>query len=370
MRMDRVFLLVDNMRIGGFQRLALDQAYGLSESGYMVTILVLDDLPTIETPSFIDLENDLIRKLQIEFLSLGNSRRIQLIRLLRLISNFRSSKLILSHSLSATFLIFIAAALKLKFVKVITTIHQLPTLSAPRQRLQRFLYAQFTWKLLAYSYAVLQDWNSRYVRSRSIFWFKEINLLRNGVYLKRLPSIKRNSDLDKKPRLIFLGRNTSWKGIVTFLKIAGQPLLKEFEILIMIPRIEDLNPLIFDRDLSDRITIVAGKTLSSFEPRFGDVHLYPANYGDAAKYIESVSLNCLEFACLGIPTLLTQGGLGTWPDLLQFQIFHETDWRDFSQVSEKICSISRVDIAEEDIQSIASIISINQFVGQIHSLIA
>jgi hypothetical protein len=33
--MSRALLFVDNLRIGGFQRLALDQAYGLSERGQM-----------------------------------------------------------------------------------------------------------------------------------------------------------------------------------------------------------------------------------------------------------------------------------------------------------------------------------------------
>lgn len=369
--MDKVYLLVDNMRIGGFQRLALDQAYGLSETGYLVTIFVMDDLPGIETPNFIGAEKDLISKLQITFVSLGKSRRTQLVNLRRLTSDFHEAKMILSHSLRATFFLFLAASSRLRNLRVITTIHQLPTLSAPRQRLQRFIYAQFTWKLFAYSNAVVSDWNSRFARKQSlisIFSFKRISLLRNGIYLKRLPQEKSNLDPSRKPRLIFLGRNTSWKGVSTFLEIASQPSLKNFDILFMVPKLEDIKINGLNSDLLDRIEIIAGKTLSSYKPRRGDVHLYPANYGNGAKFIESVSLNCLELACVGTPTLLTKGGLETWPDLVGYRIFHETDWQDYLKVSNQILEISSINLAEDTVRILASQIDISHQINQLHTI--
>lgn len=369
--MEKVFLLVDNMRIGGFQRLALDQAYGLSEAGYLVTIFVMDDLPGIETPNFIAVENDSILKMQINFVSLGNSRHIQLVNLCRLASDFREAKMILSHSLRATFFLFMAAALRLKILRVITTIHQLPTLSAPRQRLQRFVYAQFTWKLFAYSNAVVADWNFRFEKNHSLiskFSFKKISLLRNGIYLKRLPLEKNDLVPSRKPRLIYLGRNTSWKGVSTFLEIASQPSLKDFDILFMVPKSEDIKLSGLDTDLLDRIEIIAGKTLSSYTPRRGDVHLYPANYGNGARFIESVSLNCLELACVGTPTLLTKGGLETWPDLVGYRIFHETDWQDYLKVSNQILEISTINLAEETVRTLASRIDISHQINQLYTI--
>lgn len=370
--MEKVFLLVDNMRIGGFQRLALDQAYGLSEAGYLVTIFVMDELPGVETPNFIGVENDLICRLRIRFVSLGNSRLIQLVNLLRLTSDFRGAKMILSHSLRATFFLFITASSRLRFLRVITTIHQLPTLSAPRQRLQRFIYAQFTWKLFAYSNAVVADWNSRFEKNHSFisrFSFKKISVLRNGIYLKRLPTEKSDFDPSTKPRLIFLGRNTSWKGVSTFLEIASQPSLNDFDILFMVPKLEDIKLSGLNHDLLDRIEILAGKTLSSYKPRRGDVHLYPANYGNGARFIESVSLNCLELACVGTPTLLTKGGLETWPDLVGYRIFHETDWQDYLKVSKQISEISSINLTEETVQALASRIDISHQIDQLHTII-
>ena len=369
--MEKVFLLVDNMRIGGFQRLALDQAYGLSEAGYLVTIFVMDDLPGIETPNFIATENELLLKMQINFVSLGNSRRIQLVNLCRMVSEFRGAKMILSHSLRATFFLFVAACSRLKILRVITTIHQLPTLSAPRQRLQRFIYAQFSWKLFAYSNAVVADWNFRFEKNQSLiskFSIKKISLLRNGIYLKRLPSEKSELVPGRKPRLIYLGRNTSWKGVSTFLEIASQPLLKDFDILFMVPKTEDIKLGGLNTDLLDRIEILAGKTLSSYKPRPGDVHLYPANYGNGARFIESVSLNCLELACVGTPTLLTKGGLETWPDLIGYRIFHETDWQDYLKVANQISEISKINLTEETVRTLASRIDISHQINQLHTI--
>lgn len=369
--MEKVFLLVDNMRIGGFQRLALDQAYGLSEAGYLVTIFVLDDLPGIETPNFIGAEKDLILKFQINFVSLGNSRRAQLVNLFRWVSDFRGAKMILSHSLRATFFLFLAASSRFRTLRVVSTIHQLPTLSAPKQRLQRFIYAQFTWKLFGYSNAVVADWNFRFEKNHSLiskFSFKRISLLRNGIYLKRLPSGKSDIAPSRKPRLIFLGRNTSWKGVSTFFEIASQPSLKDFDILFMVPRLEDINLSGLNSDILGRIEIIAGKTLSSYQPRRGDVHLYPANYGVGARFIESVSLNCLELACVGTPTLLTVGGLETWPDLVGYQIFHETDWQDYLKVSNQILEISTINLDDKTVRNLASRIDISHQINKLHAI--
>ena len=36
---------------------------------------------------------------------------------------------------------------------------------------------------------------------------------------------------------------------------------------------------------------------------------------------ESISINCLEMACVGVPSFVTMGGLHTWQDLESSQIF-------------------------------------------------
>jgi glycosyltransferase involved in cell wall biosynthesis len=367
--MPNAVLFVDNLRIGGFQRLALDQAYGLSGLGYETTIYILDDIPLKNAASFINLESELVSNFQIKILSLGRSRGVQLRKLFGIALKANSDWLVLSHSLRATFLISLVNLKLGNRLKVISTIHQLPTLSAPRQRFKRFIYAQFSWRLLAYSVAVKGDWDER-VRHNFIFKNlvarKKIEVMRNGIYLDRLPPISGYTIVKSPPRLVYLGRNTSWKGVSTFLEIALSPQLRDFQLLFMVPNAGDIDLSLVDNENSKRVSILAGKTIASYVPRQGDVHLYPANYGAAAKYVESVSLNCLELACVGIPTLLSNGGLSTWPDLIQFNIFHETDWSNRDEVVNEILRISNLRYEPETIKALASKIDIN---NQLRSLV-
>jgi glycosyltransferase involved in cell wall biosynthesis len=368
--MSHAILILDNLRIGGFQRLALDQAYGLAERGYKTRIFLLDDVPSGSVPSFLSSESALISKFGIEIQTLGKSRSAQLRRLLRISRRAEPKSLVLCHSLRATFLLFFVNLGFGQRLRVISTIHQLPTLSDTRQRFIRFIYSQFSWRLLAYSTAVKADWDTRVQHNyffKNFIARKKIEVLRNGIYLNRLPEVQSFPNNQSRPRLIYLGRNTSWKGVSTFIEISRLPKLSGFDVMIMVPSQEDIDISSIDSSNLARYSIVAGKTIASYQPRQGDVHLYPATYGVAAKYIESVSLNCLELACLGVPTLLTKNGLGTWPDLLEFKIFHETDWENIGEIADQILNISSLRFTPEILDSLVQKIDIqNQLESLIH----
>ena len=229
--MHPVYIFVDNLRIGGFQRLALDQAYALSDRGFSPTIFVLDDPHQENVPSFLNSEMTIILGKGVSIRSLGKSRTVQFSAINELFSQSCSPDLLLSHSLRATFMMFLISLRRMKKLKTISTIHQLPTLSAPRQRFQRFLYASLSWRLLAYSVAVQSDWKSRIKNSwilRLLFGRNQIAVMRNGIYLDRLPSNVKIASFKSPGRLIFLGRNTTWKGVSTFLEVASQPILASF----------------------------------------------------------------------------------------------------------------------------------------------
>jgi glycosyltransferase involved in cell wall biosynthesis len=361
--MKKALIIVDNLRIGGIQRLALDQAYGLSEMGIQTTIYILDGLPSSSEPTFIHNEASRIRKFKIELLGSQKSRFQHFLFLRRLLKNQGLLEVILSHSLKGTVLLFLVEKITGRKSQTITTIHQLPTLSAPIQRFRRFIYAQTTWKLLAYSEAVRMDWNQRVSRnlfSRIFLGATKIEFLRNGIYLNRLPIRDEKMLLNLKPRLIYLGRNTAWKGIDTFLDIARFEALENFDILFMLPSQSDLDLSSFDVAFRRRITVVEGKAIDSLVPRLGDVHIYPANYGPKSRFVESVSLNCLEMACLGIPTLLTENGLGSWNDLRGTNIFHQVNWANHLDVTHAILEVSQHNFDSSEIEFLRSKITIMQ----------
>ncbi len=58
--MRTIEIIVDDFKIGGIQRLALDQAYALNEIGLKATIIVLSSTPNHDVPSFLQAEKYLI----------------------------------------------------------------------------------------------------------------------------------------------------------------------------------------------------------------------------------------------------------------------------------------------------------------------
>ena len=359
-------MILDNLSIGGFQRLALDQAYEFSENDYRVSILVLSDPIDDTEPSFAKIEESLIEGFKIQINFLGTSRFKQFLQLKHFSKTLRNGDILLSHSLRGTALLVFRKFQLASHPKLITAIHQLPTLSAPRQRFQRYCYAQLTDILIGYSDAVRQDWLLR-IREYPVVlqWAfrKKLYVIRNGIYSKRLPELNLNGVY--APRLLFLGRNTSWKGVDTFFKIASHPLLSKFEILMLVPKEEDVSLHELAEDLTSRLTVISGKSVAYLKSRPGDVHLYPADYGIDAKHVESVSLNCLELASIGVPTILTKNGTHTWPDLNDFNIFFETDWSDMNEVAKIVQKASLMRFELSDVRKIRDLISIGNNINKL-----
>ena len=369
--MKRVHFFIDNLSIGGFQRLCLDQAYSFSELGYSVAIHSLSMPPGPESRSFLSIEKDLIdlHGISIDYLSTGHLEQISKTRFI--LRSYERGDIWISHSLRATAVIYIASRLLRKRFFFMTEIHQLPTLSAPIQRFRRFLYAQLSPALVAYSEAVKKDWDTR-VRNFPIFirfiFDKPIEVIRNGIYLNRIPSMTDGQKSNMGSRLIFLGRNTGWKGLATFLTYAEHPSLSHFELLLMLPEIDQA----FERQIIDRfegrVEIAIGKSIASFSPREGDIHFYAAQYGGDARFIESISLNCLEMAAAGVPSVVTAYGLTTWNDLQNLGIFFECDWSDSESTINGILEVARKRISTEDLEKIRAQISIASNVHKIIQL--
>jgi glycosyltransferase involved in cell wall biosynthesis len=356
-----ILIICDRFGIGGIERLALDQSYQLNDSQIFSEILILNRTPTVGTPTFQENEKELIEKLNIKIKYLPGSRREQFIELSKIITK-ANYDYIISHSLRGAVLVkLFRFKIRKKYV-ILTTIHQLPILSAPLQRLKRFFYSQFTDKLYIFSVAAQRDWDSN--KKKNIFFRlllskKNIGLLRNGVYLPRIPikEINKNIDPSTNKRLIFIGRLTAWKGLKTFLDLAQLPQLSAFNVLIVTPTDPKIYLSNIEENFRSRITCIIGKSISQINFKRGDLHLYPANYGKDSKFIEGISINVLEMASLGIPSLITKGGAETWPELIKLGIVFEVDWNNPNSVANFIESLPS-DLSFTDIHEIRSIINI------------
>ena len=336
-------IIVDDFRIGGIQRLALDQLYQLSEWGQKAEMLVLSEEPVSTSATFQHSETRMISSKSVEIKYLPGRRWPQAFKIRRLIK-FKKYEVIIAHSLRSAVIIKLFCYLKLLDCKVIVTIHQLPSLSAKVQRTRRFIYSQFSDSLKSYSLAVKRDWDKRResnILIRLVTFRRKIVVNRNGIYLGRLPILNMTCQgkTDSYPRLVFIGRLTAWKGLTKFLEIASSEALANYQILLITPTdptdyLSNLEP-----SLRGRISVEIGKSVSNIEFYPTDIHLYPADYGIHALFVESISLNVLEMACLGIRSIVTATGTGTWPELAELGIVIETDWSNISKTASLIADL-------------------------------
>jgi len=338
-----VIVAVENLRIGGYQRLALDQVYHLSDIAQNTLLLLVDrEVPGLRT--FEETEKNLIDSKNFQIRRMSGKRVSDLFEIRKFLRLQNVKVLIVSHSLRSTVLFALARVGLRKEIMINSTIHQLPSLSKFVQRMKRFIYAQFGDHIYAYSDAVRKDWLNRYSN-----FGKPISLLRNGIYIDRLNIFERKAEA-KPPRLIYLGRNTSWKGIDIYFKLFNLPIFSNYEGLMMIAKSSlEIESAAQEHGIG-RIKIVEGANLSDFKARENDLHVYPSQYGDTAEYTESISLNCLEMALLGIPSLVTPSNEDTWPELTNAGVFIAADWKHIEEkqdaVMKKISNIKEIEKAE------------------------
>jgi glycosyltransferase involved in cell wall biosynthesis len=255
--------------------------------------------------------------------------------------------LIISHSLRSTFAIRLLSFNQHKIIN--TKIHQIPKLSDKNQRIKRFIYSQFATNLYSFSEAASQSWYEQFDFGAKLLrkYTRQIKTVRNGVYLGRIPQISQRTD--GRRRIIFLGRPTFWKGLDILQKLAEHKDLKDFEFLFIVPSFDENLFSEIQKTLGERMGFIEGKSFGDLELFEGDVHLYPSQYGRQVNRFESVSINCLEMACLGIPSLVTMGGNLTWREHEFSKIFIEVDWSNLEDVASKIKETSEIRFESTDL---------------------
>ena len=322
-------LVCDTLRIGGAERLILDQAYKLSDLNKKVVILILSAKPVSTTLTFLELEKNLIssKNIQVHYFS---GRKSQQFKNFFLFLKNVNVEIVISHSLRGTVFFSVIKRITRKSYFVITTLHQLLCLSAPLQRMKRVAYSQFSDVLFAFSSALVCEWE--YKRRHNLFFRlltlrKGIELCRNGVYLDRLKPVEITASSEIK-RFLFIGRLTSWKSLSSFLEVFLQFEFQKIRALIMTPNDPTEYLQIINQKSRESIDIEIGKSVSQVQFNSNDLHLYHTNYGPNSRFTEPVSINVLEMACLGISSVISRNGNLTWPELLELKLLVEVDWTD------------------------------------------
>ncbi len=362
--------VVENLRIGGIQRLVLDECYQLIEWGHTPTIISLS--PHLQGDSMLEIDTGypLVKKVNVIYLN--QSKLVHFRYFFKLIGGSSKEKLLISHSASATPVIRIASIFLGKRIKVTLFIHQLLALSDTKQKLKRFIYSLFANEIAFSSNQFLLDWQHEINKlpALRILFLKKMSFDRMGVYLPRLRWGTLNGekicDLNV-PHLVFMSRISSWKGSNTYVEICNRNLNAELHSIAFISRnnrIELFNPNDF-RSAESHVVYEKGLTNVSLDPR--SVHIYPSNYGPKIRFPQSIGMNVLEMLARGIPSLISPEGFESWPEFKNSSLVTIVNWSNPSAVDSAIADALDVTIKDRLAETVrlTSIISIERHVERI-----
>jgi hypothetical protein len=343
----KLVIVAENLRIGGVQRLLIDESYQfLAWDGNPQIISLAPKMPGDHLPD-LDEEFKPSKKLDITCL---NANKIEQIKyFFNLMRKKDSPRVFITHSTTGAALLRLCSFFAYKRILIILQIHQLISLSDRRQQFKRILYSMCADYVLFSSNQFLLEWkllinNNKYLK---LIYRKSLEFDRMGVYLPRLTS----SDFVKKelcetdvPHLIFLSRVTSWKGFEKFKSITDQFASSEIHTLAMTAsnyRRDILNPDEFNTNNSH---IVFNSSVTSLQLTVGSVHLYPSDYGPNIKYPQSIGMNVLEMISQGIPSLISKEGFESWPELRGSELVKVVDWTNTEEVSKIVVSSSKLSV--------------------------
>lgn len=364
-------IVVDNLRVGGVQRLALDESYFLVSLGYQVSIVSLeserldDDLKIVDGDYFkTHLDN-----IKLIYLSSNN---LESVRVLGSILFSNPPKILISHSAKG---IMLCQILRLGFFhtqkyKVIGYVHQLISLSRSVQKWKRLAFFQFANSLFASSKQFELEITS--LKRKNIvykyFFPKSITFDRMGIHLDRIKNLQTGAKKihgSKEPTFIFLSRVVGWKGFETFYNICTEVGASSHKIVFSSPlylpskQIEN-----FKRLKNHHILIHKG--IADVFPGEKFVHIYPTTYGKKVKYPQNIGLNVLECLAVGVPSLISEEDFLSWPELKDSPLVVTTDWsiKDVQDKIEAFCMLSK-SIKREEQTRVLPIISIESHIKRI-----
>ena len=366
-------IVAENLKIGGVQRLLIDETYQFLEWKSNPRIISLS--PKLPEDHLPDLDQDYSQREKLKISYLNGSKVEQLKFFYRLMQEEDAPRIFITHSTTGAALIKVCAFMSFKKVLIILQIHQLISLSDKKQQLKRFLYSMCANHVLFSSRQFLLEWELLISKKKflKLIYRKSLKFDRMGVYLPRLAS----SDFAKiqlcessVPHLIFLSRVTSWKGFEKFKSITNQFASSNMHTLAMTAsnyRRDILNPDEFNTENSH---VVFNSSVTSLQLNLGSVHLYPSDYGPNIKYPQSIGMNVLEMISQGIPSLISKEGFESWPELQESLLVKVVDWKNSDEVLRLVEASTRLSmqVRKSEFDKLSEVISIENHCRRLANL--
>lgn len=343
----RAFLAVDDLRVGGIQRLVMDEAYALADEGYKVHIVNFGGVRENDSIIYVDemtVEKLLAKSISITNLPSGKYLKMCKLRIFMIENELNS---VICHSPSAS-LWFRAAALScFRHVQISLWIHQVLTLSDWKQALKRVILSTTADKIYFSAVQFKLEWEANLVDRviRKIKSDQNRVVDRLGVHIPRV--LGNAGGFDCEPvltHLIYASRLTPWKGLEKFDQIIERnPDYHPVVLTVNVPG--DLTSSILQAEkLEDHLLVCKSPNFVANLRK--TVHVYPTDYGKKVRNPQSIGLNVMEFAVLGIPSLISPEVTSTYPEILNSILVESVDWQESELVDEKIISLANLTQSE------------------------
>lgn len=365
-----VYLITSNTRIGGAQRIALDELYELSDRGIQAKLVSLS--PSLKNDDILNVDKDFHPAKKIKICEPGSNKLKQVSFLIREFKRNPNKIYVLSHDFTGVLISRCAALASWKRIAIDLYIHQLMDMSDSRQRQKRIFLSLFASNVYVSSFQFKSSWEE-YLNS-STFWKilyrKKILFDRMGVHVPRVlnAEFKKTKVCQKDiPHIIFMSRITAWKGFNVYFEFTKKFVNQHLHSLILTTK--NGRPEIFDDKLyiNELNHVVYESGVSNIEIPRGSVHLYPTNYGTGVSYPQSVGMNVLELLVVGIPSIISPESFLSWPELENSAMVLTNNWTDEEELETQVrnlCKLSESNVQAE-IERLLPIISISNHIERV-----
>ncbi len=365
-----VYLITGNTRIGGAQRIALDEFYELSNRGIQVKLVSLD--PAVENDDILYVDKNFPPVKDVTVLAPGSGKLKQFKYFFREFKENPNKIHVVSHDFRGVLISRCAALASRKKIAIDLYIHQLMDLSDSMQRQKRILLSLFATNVYVSSSQFKSSWEDFLTNSllwRTLYW-KEIYFDRMGIHVPRVLNteyIKEKVCESSVPHIIFMSRITTWKGFSVYSDFVKKFIDRSVHSLILTTK--NGRPEIFDENLFiDELNhVIYESGVSNLEFPHGSVHLYPTNYGKGVRYPQSIGMNVLELLAVGIPSVISPEGFQSWPELESSMMISTNDWSDELDLEtqvRRLCNLTETDVTAE-VKRLLPVISISNHIDRV-----
>lgn len=365
-----ILLITGNTRVGGAQRILVDEFYEIQSRGIGAQIVSLS--PSIPEDEILNVDTNFQLSREVSVKYAGANRISQILYLTKVLKENVKISGIVSHDFPGVVLCRLACFFSGRRLHISLYIHQLMEMSSRVQRQKRIFMSIFASQIYASSFQFKESWEEYLKNSKfwSFVFKKTIIFDRMGIFIPRVKNsgyMKVNPCSKNLPHLVFMSRITAWKGFSDFKDFAMTYTHEGLHSLTLTTRNNRLE-ILNERDFVNNYNhLIYESGVSNVYFPWGSVHFYPTNYGQGVKFPQSIGMNVLEFLAVGVPSIISSESFESWPELESSVLVRTVDWADkealFSLWAE-LSSLNPSTILKE-VERLVPIISITSHVDRI-----